>query len=49
MHKHFGMVRYTRTGGEANAIAIRLARAAAGKDKVAIWGITDMIGIFQQI
>ena len=38
MHKHFGMVRYARTGGEANAIAIRLARAAAGKDKVAICG-----------
>ena len=38
MHKHFDMVRYARTGGEANAIAIRLARAAAGKDKVAICG-----------
>ncbi len=38
MHKHFEMVRYARTGGEANAIAIRLARAAAGKDKVAICG-----------
>ena len=38
MHKHFDMVRYARTGGEANAIAIRLARAASGKDKVAICG-----------
>ena len=38
MHKHFEMARYARTGGEANAIAIRLARAAAGKDKVAICG-----------
>ncbi len=38
MHKHFDMVRYARTGGEANAIAIRLARAASGKDKIAICG-----------
>jgi glutamate-1-semialdehyde 2,1-aminomutase len=33
-----GMVRLARTGGEANAIAIRIARAATGKDKVAICG-----------
>ena len=32
------MVRYARTGGEANAIAIRIARAASGRDKVAICG-----------
>ncbi len=32
------MVRYARSGGEANAIAIRIARAASGKDKVAICG-----------
>lgn len=32
------MVRFARSGGEANAIAIRIARAAAGKDKVAICG-----------
>lgn len=32
------MVRFTRTGGEANAVAIRIARAATGKDKVAICG-----------
>ncbi len=32
------MVRFARTGGEANAIAIRIARAAAGKDNVAICG-----------
>ena len=38
MHKHFEMARYARTGGEANAIAIRLARAATGKDKVAVCG-----------
>jgi len=32
------MVRFARTGGEANAIAIRIARAASGKDSVAICG-----------
>ena len=32
------MVRFARTGGEANAIAIRIARAASGKDQVAICG-----------
>ena len=33
-----GMVRLCRTGGEANAVAIRIARAASGKDKVAVCG-----------
>ncbi len=32
------MVRFARTGGEANSIAIRLARSASGKDKVAFCG-----------
>ena len=32
------MVRFSRTGGEANAIAIRIARAASGKDKIAVCG-----------
>lgn len=32
------MVRFARTGGEANSVAIRIARAASGKDKVAICG-----------
>ena len=32
------MVRFARTGGEANAIAIRIARAASGNDKIAICG-----------
>ncbi len=32
------MVRFARTGGEANAIAIRIARAASMKDNVAICG-----------
>jgi glutamate-1-semialdehyde 2,1-aminomutase len=33
-----GMIRLARTGGEANAIAVRIARAHTGKDKVAICG-----------
>jgi glutamate-1-semialdehyde 2,1-aminomutase len=32
------MVRFARSGGEANAIAIRIARAASGRDHVAICG-----------
>jgi len=32
------MVRLARTGGEINAISIRIARAATGRDKVAICG-----------
>jgi glutamate-1-semialdehyde 2,1-aminomutase len=32
------MVRYTRTGGEGNAVAVRIARAASGRDNVAICG-----------
>ncbi len=35
MHPWANMVRLARTGGEANAVAIRIARAASGKDKVA--------------
>ena len=38
LHPWADMVRFARTGGEANAIAIRIARAASGKDKVAICG-----------
>lgn len=32
------MVRFARTGGEINAVAVRIARAAAKKDKIAICG-----------
>jgi glutamate-1-semialdehyde 2,1-aminomutase len=32
------MVRFARSGGEANSIAIRIARAASGRDNVAICG-----------
>ena len=38
LHPWAGMVRFARSGGEANAIAIRIARAASGKDKVAFCG-----------
>ena len=38
LHSWADMVRLARTGGEANAIAIRIARAASGKEKVAICG-----------
>lgn len=38
MHPWADMARLARSGGEANAIAIRIARAASGKDKVAVCG-----------
>ncbi|MEY3200845.1 MAG: hypothetical protein RIR70_395, partial [Pseudomonadota bacterium] len=38
LHPWADMVRFARSGGEANAIAIRIARAATGRDKVAICG-----------
>ena len=38
IHQWADMVKFARSGGEANAIAIRIARAAAGKDKVAVCG-----------
>ena len=38
LHPWAEMVRLARSGGEANAIAVRIARAATGKDKVAICG-----------
>jgi glutamate-1-semialdehyde 2,1-aminomutase len=38
LHPWADMVRFARTGGEANSIAIRIARAASGKDIVAICG-----------
>jgi glutamate-1-semialdehyde 2,1-aminomutase len=38
LHKWSDMVRFARSGGEANAIAIRIARAASGRDKVAVCG-----------
>ena len=38
VHPWAHMVRFARSGGEANAVAIRIARAASGKDKVAFCG-----------
>lgn len=37
-HPWADMARFSRAGGEINSIAIRIARAATGKDKVAICG-----------
>lgn len=38
MHPWADMARFARTGGEINAVAVRIARAASGKDKVAVCG-----------
>ena len=38
LHPWGRMAKFSRSGGEANAIAIRIARAASGKDNVAICG-----------
>jgi glutamate-1-semialdehyde 2,1-aminomutase len=38
LHPWAEMVRFARSGGEANAIAIRIARAASDREKVAICG-----------
>lgn len=38
IHPWADMVRLARTGGEANAVAVRIARAAAGRDQVAFCG-----------
>ena len=38
LHPWAEMVRFARTGGEACSIAVRIARAASGRDKVAFCG-----------
>ncbi len=38
LHKWADMAKFARSGGEANAMAIRIARASSGKDNVAICG-----------
>jgi glutamate-1-semialdehyde 2,1-aminomutase len=38
LHPWADMVRYARTGGESMAIAVRIARAYTGKDKIAFCG-----------
>ncbi len=37
-HPWSGMARFARSGGEANSIAVRIARAYTNKDKIAICG-----------
>jgi glutamate-1-semialdehyde 2,1-aminomutase len=38
IHPWFEMAKFARTGGEINAVAIRIARAYSGKDKVVVCG-----------
>jgi len=38
IHPWFDKVKFARTGGEANSVAIRIARAASNKDNIAICG-----------
>jgi len=38
LHPWADMARLARTGGEASAVAVRIARAASGKDKIAFCG-----------
>ena len=38
LHPWATMVRYTRSGGEAMAVAVRIARAATGRDRIAFCG-----------
>jgi glutamate-1-semialdehyde aminotransferase len=38
IHPWAEMVRFTRSGGEANSVAVRIARAATGKNNIAICG-----------
>ncbi len=38
LHPWADMVRYARTGGEAMAVAVRIARASSGKSKIAFCG-----------
>ena len=38
MHDWSEMVRFTRSGGEANAVATRIARAASEENKIAVCG-----------
>ena len=38
LHPWAENVRFARTGGEACSVAVRIARAATGKDKVAVCG-----------
>jgi glutamate-1-semialdehyde 2,1-aminomutase len=43
LHPWAEMVRYARGGGEAMAVALRIARASTGRDKVAFCGYHGML------
>lgn len=50
LHPWFDMVRFTRSGGEAMSLAIRIARAKTSKEKIFLVVITvGVIGILLQI
>ena len=51
IHPWAEQVKFARTGGEANAIAIRIARSINPKDKMLEYVdmVVGMIGIWQQI
>ena len=38
LHPWADMARYTRAGGEAMAVAVRITRAATGRDRIAVCG-----------
>jgi glutamate-1-semialdehyde 2,1-aminomutase len=38
LHPWANMVRFARSGGEINSVAVRIARASTGKDKIAVCG-----------
>jgi glutamate-1-semialdehyde 2,1-aminomutase len=38
LHPWAHMVRFARSGGEINSVAVRIARASTGKDKIAVCG-----------
>ena len=37
IHSWSNMARFTRSGGEANAVAVRIARAATSKKYCSLW------------
>ena len=44
IHPWADMVRLARTGGESMTIAVRIARAYTGKDKIAFWKMLILPG-----
>ena len=50
LHPWADQVKFTRGGGEANAVAVRIARASTKKQNIAFVDIMDgMIGTYLQI